>query len=396
MKFAGIICEYNPIHLGHVYQMETTRRLLGADTCIVCAMSGNFVQRGDTAVFSKFVRAEAAVRSGADIVIELPTHISLDSAEGFARGGVALLNALGVCTHLSYGSECGDNALLNRTADVLLSEEFKRKLKCEISSGVSFAEARQRAVESFDKNCAVLLTKPNNILAVEYLKALRLTKSTMIPVTVSRTGGEHDGLSGLSATALRRGFYSGEIPWELMPEKAVSVFKREMAAGRGPVFQDAFEQAILYRLRTMTQEEYESLPGTNEGLGMRLKKYAFSVPGVKEIIENTKTKRYAMSRIRRMVMCALLGIDGGCMGKGPEYIRVLAAGKRGIAGLKEIKTRCTLPVITKPASAVRMECSVREAFLREANITDIYALGYLDKDAKIPGADLRTSPYMEK
>ena len=109
MKFAGIICEYNPIHLGHVYQIETTRRLLGEDTCIVCAMSGNFVQRGDAAVFSKFARAEAAVRSGADIVIELPTHVSLASAEGFARGGVELLNALGVCTHLSYGSECGDN-----------------------------------------------------------------------------------------------------------------------------------------------------------------------------------------------------------------------------------------------------------------------------------------------
>ena len=393
MKFAGIICEYNPIHLGHVYQIEATRRILGEDCPIICAMSGNFVQRGDVSVFSKFSRAEASVRSGADLVIELPEYVSLASAEGFARGGVEILNALGVCSHISFGSEAGDIGLLRRTADILLSREFENNLASELEKGDSFAAARERAVGKISPECTAALSRPNNILAAEYLKALITTGSGMEPVTVLRTGGEHDGEKGLSASALRRGFFSGAPRWELMPEPAVEVFKKEIASGRGPVSINSYNQAIMYRLRTMSREEYERLPGASEGLGLRLMKCAASQADVQKILEKTKTKRYAMSRIRRMVMCAFLGINAEDMGQKPEYIRVLAAGKRGQECLREIKKRGALPLLIKPAAGLKGDFPGKSGFARQCRMTDLYALGF---SGGSPGMELRTSPYMEK
>ena len=224
------------------------------------------------------------MRSGADLVIELPEYVSLASAEGFARGGVEILNALGVCSHISFGSEAGDIGVLRRTADILLSREFENNLASELEKGDSFAAARERAVGKISPECAAALSRPNNILAAEYLKALITTGSGMEPVTVLRTGGEHDGEKGLSASALRRGFFSGAPRWELMPEPAVEVFKKEIASGRGPVSINSYNQAIMYRLRTMSREEYERLPGASEGLGLRLMKCAASQADVQKIL----------------------------------------------------------------------------------------------------------------
>ena len=388
MRVTGIICEYNPYHLGHLFQMKESVKQLGEETAVVCAMSGNFVQRGEPAVFSKFARAEAAVKCGADLVIELPSFVSLNSAEGFAKGGVKLLDSLGVCTHLSFGSEAGDIKKLNDTALALLSPQMDEMIKSELAKGLSYAVSRQNALEKIMGKAAEIISKPNNILAVEYLKALKTVGSEMLPVTVSRQGGDHDGAAGYSASAVRRALEEGDAAFACVPEKAREVFAREISQGRGPVFTKDIENPLLYRLRTMTEEDFEKLPFSGEGLGMRLCKSVKTSGSLAEILEKTKTKRYAMSRIRRMVMCAYLGLTKDDMLCEPRYIRVLGAGKRGRELLAKMRETAKLPVIVKPASAREL--------LRDTRETDLYTLAYRNEKQRICGADFTTSPYIEK
>ncbi len=387
MKVVGIISEYNPLHNGHIYHISETKRLLGDDTATVCAMSGNFVQRGAPAVFSKFARAKAAVMCGADLVIELPMEAALSSAEGFALGGVKLLDSLGVCTHISFGSEEGDVHSLDEIAQALLEPMTDKLIKKELECGVSYAAARQKALEKAIGDSAALMEKPNNILGIEYLKALKIIHSDMQPVTVSRFGGEHDGDVGYSASAVRNALAKGDADWSIVPEKAAEIFKNEIAEGRGPVFTESLEQAILYRLRTMTEEEYDALPYASEGLGQRLRKSVMSSTSLAEILEKTKTKRYAMSRIRRMIMCAYLGISAENMGAAPKYIRVLAANNTGRELLKQMRKTAALPVITKPASA---------GDLINGKESDLYTIAYQNAKQRITGTDFTTSPYIEK
>ena len=387
MKIVGIISEYNPLHNGHIYHISETKRLLGEDTAIVCAMSGNFVQRGAPAVFSKFARAKAAVMCGADLVIELPLEAALASAEGFAMGGVKLLDSLGVCTHISFGSEEGDVRNLSEIAQALLDQKIDELIKKELERGVSYAAARQKALEKTIGEKAALIEKPNNILGIEYLKALKIIHSDMQPVTASRFGGEHDGEIGYSASAVRNALAEGNADWSIVPEKAAEIFKNEIAEGRGPVFTENMEQAILYRLRTMTEEEYDALPYASEGLGQRLRKSVTSSTSLAEILEKTKTKRYAMSRIRRMIMCAYLGISADDIDAAPKYIRVLAATDKGRELLKQMRKTAALPVVTKPASAGE---------LINGKESDLYTLAFPSVKQRITGADFTTSPYIEK
>ena len=191
LRTAGIIIEYNPLHAGHLYQLEETRRILGQDTAIIGVMSGDFVQRGDFAIVGRQARAKAAVESGVDLVLALPLPWAVGSAERFAAGGVAALAATGVVDRLVFGSECGDAAALERVASVLLSEGFPALLKQELSTGVSFAAARQQAVERMATlEDAALLAQPNNILGVEYCKSLLRRESAIRPLTIQRKGAE--------------------------------------------------------------------------------------------------------------------------------------------------------------------------------------------------------------
>ena len=396
MQTVGIICEYNPFHNGHLYQIRRTRELVGEDCAVVCAMSGNFVQRGEFAVFSKFARAKAAVMEGADLVIELPVTAAVSSAEGFAMGAVKLLNSLGVCTHISFGSEAGDLAPLMAATDALLSLEIDGEIKCALNTGISYAAARQTALRKLIGSAGEVLSQPNNILAVEYLKALKKTGSDMTPITVGRFGGEHDENKGNSASAVRKLLFSGQYPWENVPEKAAGVFKSEIEAGRGPVTIKSVEPAVLYRLRTMTEDEFNALPYSGEGLGMRLMKAVKSGTGIEDVLEKTKTKRYAMSRIRRMVLCAYLGITAEDMGHDIHYVRVLAAGVRGQAILREMRKKCALPCVIKPAQGLALDGEAGRIFARETAMNDLYSLAFEDKSQRVCGFDLTASPYMEK
>ena len=266
----GIVAEYNPFHNGHARLIEQTRARLGADCPVVCVMSGDFVQRGSPAVYSKFARAEAAARCGADLVLELPLPWALSSAEGFARGAVGLLGGLGVVTHLSFGSECGELEPLQRVAEALLDPLLGEDLRAELQSGIPFAAARQRAAARRVGALAELLQAPNNILAVEYLKAIFDQRLDLHPLTILRTGAQHDRPAEgnvRSASELRTRIGAGENVSAFLPKAAAEISAREKTLGRGPVLPEALESALLSRLRMLPQAAYNTLPGASEGLG---------------------------------------------------------------------------------------------------------------------------------
>ena len=404
MKTAGMICEYNPFHNGHEYILRSVRERLGEDCGIICVMSGNFVQRGEPAVINKHTRAEMAVLGGADLVIELPVPWVLSSAERFAYGGVALLNGLGVCTHLAFGCEEEKTEKLLAAAECLMSPEIDGLIKEELKRGISYAAARQRAAERILGADAGVLRKPNNILAVEYLKALKKINSGIEPVAVRRHGTGHDSdsiygagenMSFASASLIREILLrrkKSEDLAGLVPDHTEWLVERELKNGRAPIGIESMEQAVLYRLRTMTEREYESLPDNSEGIYRRLMENGRLYSSVEEVISATKTKRYAMSRIRRMVMCAYLGITAVDSGGLPPYARVLGFNSRGQALLKEIKKNSALPVITKPASVRELDLHALRLFELEARATDLYTLFYPQDGYRRGGQDWQTSP----
>ncbi len=390
LRAAGIICEYDPFHLGHRYQIGRVRQLLGPDTAVVCAMSGNFVQRGGPAVMNKFARAAAAAAEGADLVLELPAAVSLSSAEGFASGAVAVLAAAGVCTHLCFGTETEDLASLTGLAEILCSGEADVGIRTLMKTGVSYAEARQEAVRRIAGDSADVLSSPNNILGVEYLKAVRRQNVPLEPVPVLRSGGGHGG-NGWSGSAVRAALLSGGNWKELVPELAGAVIREELDAGRAPVSWASLEQAALYRLRSMSRYEFSGLPDATEGLGDRLWKAVRRADTLEQVLELAKTRRYAMSRLRRMVACAWLGIRSG-EGREPLYLRVLAAGERGRTLLAEMRTAASLPVLVRSDEAKKLPAGARAAFEREAGYTDLYVLGYPAAGQRFCGSDWTARP----
>lgn len=334
MKRVGVICEYNPFHDGHLRQLRWIRRQFGPDAAVVCVMSGDFVQRGEPAVFAKSVRARAAVLCGASLVAELPVTAALSSAEGFARGGVAALDALG-CDVLCFGSECGDAGALAAAADVLLRPDFGEALRAALQGGVPFAAARQRAAAALGADGS-LLRRPNDILAVEYCKALRTLGSPMAPAAVRRTGDYHAAApeaGSPSATALRGLLAAGEPLTGYVPPEAEAQFR-----GARRHWLRCGERAVLARLRAMTDEEYAALPFGSEGLWHRLADAGRRETSAGAVIRAVKTKRYAYARVARMLQCACLGISAAAMARPAPYLRVLAfddAGRQVIRAARD-------------------------------------------------------------
>jgi len=392
MKTVGIICEYNPFHLGHARHIEKTKAALGDDTNIVCVMSGNFVQRGDFAIFNKHARAKMAVLCGADIVIELPTPYALLSAGGFAKAGVCILDALGICDFISFGSETGNIDQLCFAAETIKSEEAQMQIKEGLSRGLSYASAQQQAADLLLGDNSDVFKTPNNLLAIEYIRALAEQNSSIKPFTVLRTGGAHDSETGCSATALRKLFLMGEVPKHRMPGAAVAVSMEEMMLGRGPVSVKNAEQAILSRLRTI--KDFSEVPGSTDGLDRRFLRYATTLPCIESIMDSIKSKRYAMSRIRRMLMCAVLGITNDDIKNPPPYIRILAINQRGKLILSKAKKKVMLPILIKPAFVKKQSKPALRIFNLEADATDFYALAYDKKQCRTGGNEWKQSPII--
>lgn len=339
MTVTGIICEYNPLHLGHEKQLNMIRQET-PDGGIVCLMSGNFVQRGKPAIVNKLVRAEAALLSGADLVLELPVTAALSSAEGFAAEGVRILS--GFCDRLCFGAETGSADALMDTAKALLSPEFTEKLKQQLEKGLSFPAARQAALEDMGSD-ASLLTRPNDILATEYCKAILAQGSNMMPMVIQRQGSYHDTApdsENPSATAVRELMLASGAWLDYVPEKARDCFRSAVLHTHS-----AGERAILAKLRTMTDEEFEALPYGSEGLWRKLMHACRKETTLENILTAVKSKRYTRTRLDRMVMCAFLGLTQKDLAAPAPYVRVLALNDRGRQILKDARETGNFPNI---------------------------------------------------
>ena len=380
MKIIGVICEYNPFHLGHKKQFDLIRKEFGEDAAIVCLMSGNFVQRGYPAIFHKSLRAAAAIECGADLVLELPAMYALSSAEGFAAGGVKILSKF--CDYLCFGAETGTAESLMATAAALLSPEFSDALGKELDKGVSFAAARQQAVAAMGID-ASLLEKPNDILGIEYCKAILARNCAMVPFVINRSGNYHAAEpepENPSATSLRKLLQEG-APWQTyVPAEAAAIFEN------APIYTlAAGERSVLARLRTMTNEEFEATPFGSEGLWRKFMRNCRNCATLREILTATKSKRYARSRLDRMVMCAFLGLTVEEMQLSPPYVRVLGFNETGTSVLKIARQTGDFPHIGEKTG--------HEYEALEQRLESLYGLFRVDSPAA-PNGKLRV--YIKK
>ena len=403
MHTAGMIIEYNPLHHGHLYLIRRIREQLGPETAVIGVMSGNFVQRGDFALVRKHARAGAAVESGVDLVLELPLPWAVSSAERFADGGVQILEATGVVSHMAFGSECGDADALQRAAACLLSPEYETALRSRLGEGMSFAACRQAAVEQLlGGTDAAVLESPNNILGVEYCKALLRRDSAIRPLTVCRAGAGYHDVSAEqelpSATSIRALLTQGqrEAALERMPAAMRAAYEAEERSGRAPVFRETCERAVLARLRAMSEADFAALDEGNEGLYRRLYEASRKATSVEEVLEAAKTKRYAYTRLQRMVLWAYLGLCPAEFPAEVPYLRVLAANGRGREVLARMRKTAALPVLTKSADVRRMPEAAQRLFEMEVRATDLYALAYPDLAAAACDAEWREGPVISQ
>lgn len=358
----AIICEFNPFHNGHRYIIEIAKRLTGEP--VLAIMSGSFCQRGEVAVCSKFDRAAAALRNGADIVAELPVVHAVASAQRFAQAGVRIAKAFESVNYLAFGCEDDNLTALQTAADAFQSEAVNRKIAQLMKSGAYYPQAAEQAVREVCGDAAAdMLTKPNTVLAVEYLRALGNSAVRALPVL--RVGTAHDSREScgiyLSASAIRERLRRGEDVAAFMPEPPGEI-----------TFPAHLERALLCRLRTMTAADFRVLPEVGEGLENRLMAAVKRYNSVEEILSAVKTKRYTHARLRRILCCALLGVTEKLQAQTADYVRVLGFSP---AGAKLLKT-CRLPVVTSVAKAVNAD-ERTAAFLRcEVRATDVAALAY--------------------
>ncbi|MCI8999766.1 MAG: nucleotidyltransferase [Clostridia bacterium] len=391
-KVLGIIAEYNPFHNGHLYHLTESKKAVNAGYT-VAIMSGNFVQRGDTSLTNKWIKTKMALQNGVDLVIELPTIYSVSSAENFASGSIKILNSLKIVDYLSFGTELCDVNLLNEFAEVLHTEpkEYVSILNHELGKGFSFPKARENALLMYlndIRRYANILSSPNNILAIEYLKALKQENSNIIPFSIKRNKVDYnsteivDGFA--SATAIRKIALTNDV-WSLrkaMPMPSFDLMYDQLRAGKTVPNLSRFEHEIIYNLRKMTLEEIADLPDVSEGLENLIKNAASSCNTISELVSIIKSKRYTETRIRRILVYCLLNITKKDMlnsKKANPYVRVLGFNVRGKELISAIAhSNPKLDIITSPRRYLdESNNKILKAMLeKDIFATDIYTLGY--------------------
>lgn len=371
---AGIVCEYNPFHNGHLYHINQTRSA-GADY-IVCVMSGNFVQRGECACADKWLRARAAILGGADIVIDLPTPWSCASAETFARGSVGLLMNFGIDA-LSFGCEISSKELLLKCAEATQNEEVLSLVRCEMARGITYPAAMQKAVEEvYDFECGKALSEPNNTLAIEYIRQLMKYGREKDVLPVRREGVSHDSDESkgniASASMIRQaGFENGA---EFMPADIAELFGGEAKKGFVPMKTAYSERSILSSLRSMKKVDYALYVSDATGLISRIYEAAQIAESLDDLYEKAKSKNYTMSRVRREVMNIYLGIRRQWSEGLPPYMKILAASERGLSLLSGAKENSSVPIITKHSEAEKLTGTAKEIYAAECRSTDLFML----------------------
>lgn len=353
MKTVAIIAEYNPFHNGHEYQIKKIREEFGADTRIVAIMSGNYVQRGEVAFVDKFTRAECAVRCGVNLVLELPFPFSSSSAEFFARAGVKIAAAIPSIDYLSFGSECGDVERLSATAKNMLDPRFVSALKNSVGGKNAPTVKSLFSIYNsiFGEELDESFFTSNNILAIEYIKAIYDLNLKIEPHTVKRLGADYNEENIIenslqSASAIRAAIYSkDETALEYMPKNAKDVLLSEY--GNYPADIERIAPAIISSFRINTPNA--KIHDAEGGLYNRLKRESFKVDKIQNLISQADTKKYTSARIRRAVLNSFFGVTSSIVRSLPQYTQVLALDSVGGAILKEAKKATQLSILTKPS-----------------------------------------------
>lgn len=387
----GIIAEYNPFHNGHLYHLLKSKEETNADT-VIAVIGGNFTQRGDPSIVDKWTKAEMALANGADLVIELPTLYSVSSAENFANGAIKILNSLKIVDFVSFGAETEDLNKLNIIANVLYQEpkEYKDLFSASLKKGVSFPKAREEAITKYlhDTQYSLLLSSPNNILGIEYLKALKRHESRIKPLCVKRKDAGHLSLEYngeiASATAIRRLVYRNQTKdlKTFLTPSSYTILSDEIKKGHFISYPFFFENIMIYNLRNMSLHEISNLPDVSEGLEHLIKKAANSCNTIEEFINIVCSKRYTATRIKRILLYSLLKItkkDMEISKKITPYIRVLGFNSKGKNLLSKISNENPkLSVITsvKKFENANLNKNLKNMLDKDILATNIYTLGY--------------------
>lgn len=391
-KVLGIICEYNPFHNGHLYHLEQSKKITGSNY-VVAIMSGNFTQRGDPAIIDKWSRAEMALKCGVDLVLELPALYSTSSAENFAYGAVRILDSLKIIDYICFGSETSNLETLSKVSDVLYKEpkKYKTILSDELDKGISFPKARENALLKYlnnPKKYTNILSSPNNILGVEYIKSLKKLKSKISPIVIERSESRHNDLdySGniASATAIRNIIKNGDfdIVKKLLPKESYSILVNNIKQGHFISDLSVFEKQIIYNLRKMDISQIAELPDVTEGLEFSIKKTANSCNTIQELQSLLKSKRYTATRLQRILLYSLLEItkkDIILSRKTSPYARVLALNDKGKYMISEIaKSNPNLEIITSVKRFLDKSNNKNIKFMIDKDIfsTNVYSIGY--------------------
>lgn len=392
----GIIAEYNPFHNGHAYHLEKAKELAKADY-VIAVISGNFVQRGNVSLINKWDKANMALAEGADLVIELPTVYSISSAENFAYGAIKILNSLNIVDYIAFGTELDDINILDKCADILYKEpqKFVNLLNHELSKGLSFPKARENALLMYLNDIRTysnVLSSPNNILAIEYLKALKKLRSHITPISIKRKNAGYNDLeitnNFASATAIRKKIIDNKPAGlsKLMPANSYRILYNSIQKGHFVKDIKSFEKEILYVLRKMSIKEISNLPDVSEGLEHAIKNTANSCNTIEEFMNIIKTKRYTNTRIQRILLYALLGITKDDMKNSTKvqpYIRVLGMNKKGkdlISVISHSNPNLNIITSVKKYLDSTPNKTLQNMLNIDINATNTYTLGY-EKDS---------------
>ena len=391
-KVLGIIAEYNPFHNGHLFHLNESKKITGS-TYTVAVMSGNFAQRGNTSIIDKWSKAKSAIECGVDLVVELPVLYSISSAENFAEGAIKILDSLKVVDYISFGAETADMNILDTIATILYEEpkEYKNLLSEELKKGISYPKARENALMIYLNNVkkySNVISSPNNILGIEYLKALKKYNSIIQPIAFPRHESGHNDLNYhgniASSTAIRNitknnGF---DILRKLMPEPSYSNLIKNIKLGHVVPDLSVFEKEIIFNLRKMSIYEISQLPDVSEGLEFAIKNAANSCNNIVEFLNIIKSKRYTSTRIQRILLYSLLGItkkDIALSKKTQPYIRVLGFNEKGKYLISEVsKANPKLNIITSVKKFTDKNLNRNLKLMLEKDIwaTDVYTIGY--------------------
>lgn len=372
MSVIGIVCEFNPFHKGHKYLIDSVKK--SGDT-VVCVMSGNFVQRGEPALFPKETRVKSALMNGADIVLELPFVYATASAEIFAYNAVKILECFG-CDILAFGTESASVEELNNAVEILNSNDFNDKIKKHLTDGVSYPSARQRAFDEY--NVDFDISTPNNILALEYLKAIKKLNSKIKVIPVTRIGAgynETKSVNGIaSATHIRQLINNKEDFSEYVPENAINLYEEEIQKGNY-ISTEKYNIASLALLRSNLNDDISSIANMAEGLENRIKTAIKESTSLNEIYDKAKTKRFTHSRIRRAVLSLTFGIDEKDLKIVPPYCRLLGFNSASAEIMGNLAKNSRIPFVVSYSDILSLNSADAEKIFNiENKAGDLYSL----------------------